>query len=152
MAAVSIEEILSQPERRGPKRPEIAIEATVSGFLHGDYKERAITHSYEYARRQLAIAIEETTRDGRPYVVRRWEDRRIGAMGDTIIRASAFAALAEPRDVREPGEVVISPLLDSQGADPSGLITYEGRRFRLRLYAPFGTWPHVRCWEYRGLE
>jgi hypothetical protein len=152
MPSVNVEEILNQPERRGPKRPEIAIEATVSGFLHGDYKERAIAHSYEYARRQLAMAIEEATRDGRPYVVRRWEGRRIGAMGDTIVRISGFVALADPREARDPGEVVICPLLDSQDADPNGLIVYQGRRFRHRLYSPFGTWPHVRCWEYRGLE
>jgi hypothetical protein len=150
--AVNIEEILNQPDRRGPKRPAIAIEATVSGFLRGDHKERAMAHGYEYARRQLAIAIEEATRDRRPYVVRRWEDRRIRAMGDTIVRVSAFVALAEPQYVREPGEVAISPLLDSQAADPSGLIVYQGRRFRHRLYAPFGTWPSVRCWEYRGME
>lgn len=92
-------------------------EHAVAPHLRGLDQEFGIGFAYTVVRREIAKRIEEATRDGRPYQVRRWEyeyqAEGLQGVEETRVRADAFVALSDEGTVKEPGDLVISDALES---------------------------------------
>lgn len=93
-------------------------EHAVAPHLRGLDRKLAIGFAYDVVRRNIAKAIEEATRDGRPYLVRRWEyeyqAEGLQGVEETRVRADAFIALSGESAVKEPGDLVVSDALETR--------------------------------------